>query len=82
MSAIEIAQFACLSDNYGYLVHHAASGETASIDTPDAAPLLAALADRDWGLTAIFNTHHHYDHIGGNLELKEKKLITIHFVIS
>ena len=71
---IEIIQIPCLNDNYGYLVHHAASGETASIDTPDAAPLLAALADRDWGLTAIFNTHHHYDHIGGNLELKEKNL--------
>ena len=69
---IEIIQIPCLNDNYGYLVHHAASGETASIDTPDAATLLAALADRDWGLTAIFNTHHHYDHIGGNLELKEK----------
>lgn len=69
---IEIIQIPCLNDNYGYLVHHAASGETASIDTPDAAPLLAALAERGWNLTAIFNTHHHFDHIGGNLELKEK----------
>ena len=69
---IEIIQIPCLNDNYGYLVHHASSGETASIDTPDAAPLLAALAERNWTLTAIFNTHHHYDHIGGNLELKEK----------
>ncbi|EJW20640.1 hypothetical protein IMCC14465_15270 [alpha proteobacterium IMCC14465] len=72
MQEIDIIQIPCLNDNYGYLVHHAASGETASIDTPDAAPLLQALADRNWNLTAIYNTHHHYDHVGGNLELKEK----------
>ena len=35
MSALEIRQFACLSDNYGYLVHDRDSGETACIDTPD-----------------------------------------------
>ncbi|MEC8316745.1 MAG: hydroxyacylglutathione hydrolase, partial [Pseudomonadota bacterium] len=46
MQKIEVVQIPCLSDNYGYLVHHVSSGETASIDTPDAAPLLATLADR------------------------------------
>ena len=35
MSALEIHQFPCLSDNYGYLVHDPVSGETAVIDTPD-----------------------------------------------
>ena len=77
MSAIEIAQFSCLSDNYGYLVHDATSGETACIDTPEAAPILAMLDRRGWQLTQIWNTHHHYDHAGNNLELKEKTGCTI-----
>ena len=70
MSTIEIAQFACLSDNYGYLVHDPDSGETACIDTPEAAPILETLNQRGWQLTQIWNTHHHYDHAGNNEEIK------------
>ena len=77
MSEIEIAQFSCLSDNYGYLVHDPETGETACIDTPEAAPILAMLEQRGWQLTQIWNTHHHYDHAGNNLELKEKTGCTI-----
>ncbi|HUL82892.1 MAG TPA: MBL fold metallo-hydrolase, partial [Gammaproteobacteria bacterium] len=72
MSPIEIHQFPCLEDNYGYLVHDAEAGVTAAIDTPDAAAILAALAQRGRTLTHILNTHHHADHAGGNLELKRK----------
>ena len=74
---IEIEHFACLQDNYGYLVHDPATGDTASIDTPDAAAVEAALARRGWKLTHILNTHHHADHAGGNLELKAKWQCTI-----
>lgn len=77
MSDIEIAQFPCLSDNYGYLVHDATSGETACIDTPETAPILETLNQRGWTLTHIWNTHHHYDHAGNNLEIKEKTGCTI-----
>lgn len=69
---LEIAQFACLDDNYGFLLHDPASGFTASIDTPDGEQILAELKKRQWTLSHIFNTHHHYDHVGGNLFLKEK----------
>jgi hydroxyacylglutathione hydrolase len=72
MSPIEIHQFPCLQDNYGYLVHDREHGDTAAIDTPDAAAILAALEERGWRLTHIFNTHHHADHAGGNLELKRR----------
>jgi hydroxyacylglutathione hydrolase len=72
MSALEIVQVPCLSDNYGYLVHDEEAGLTASIDTPEVGPLLAALEERGWALTHILNTHHHFDHAGGNLELKER----------
>ena len=72
MTDLQIHQFPCLSDNYGFLVHDIESGETACIDTPETAPIMAALAETGWQLTQIWNTHHHYDHVGGNKELKEK----------
>ncbi|MBX3707767.1 MAG: hydroxyacylglutathione hydrolase [Pseudomonadales bacterium] len=64
--------FPCLSDNYGFLVHEPSTGMTATIDTPEAAAIDAALAARGWKLTHIFNTHHHFDHAGGNAALKAK----------
>ena len=62
MAVLEIYQFPCLSDNYGFLVHDGESGETACIDTPETAPIMAALDKTGWTLTQIWNTHHHYDH--------------------
>ncbi|MCH9669931.1 MAG: hydroxyacylglutathione hydrolase [Gammaproteobacteria bacterium] len=69
---LEVHQFPCLSDNYGYLVHDAETGNTAVIDTPEVAPIMAGLAEKGWQLTHILNTHHHGDHAGGNLEIKDK----------
>ncbi len=71
MRPLEIHMFSCLADNYGYLVHDAASGMTAAVDTPDAAVILGELDAKGWRLTHILNTHHHADHAGGNLRLKE-----------
>ena len=69
---LEIHQFRCLSDNYGFLVHDTDSGLTACIDTPEVEPTLAALEAKGWSLTHIWNTHWHPDHTGGNLEIQEK----------
>lgn len=77
MSAPLVHMFPCLTDNYGYLLHDTETGLTAAIDTPEVEPIEAALADRGWQLTHIFNTHHHWDHAGGNLELKERTGCTI-----
>lgn len=71
MNQLEIHMFPCLSDNYGYLVHDPASGETAAIDTPDAAKILSEADARGWKITQIWNTHWHPDHAGGNLAIKE-----------
>lgn len=68
---IQIHQFPCLNDNYGYLVHDPASGETAAIDTPDAAKYLAEAKAKGWAITQIWNTHWHPDHAGGNLAIKD-----------
>ena len=69
---MEVFQFPCLSDNYGFLVHDPATGSTASIDTPDAEAIENALAEKGWKLSHILNTHHHYDHAGGNEALQAK----------
>ncbi|MFN0022384.1 MAG: hydroxyacylglutathione hydrolase [Parvularculaceae bacterium] len=69
---IDIRQFPCLSDNYGFLVRDSATGAVASIDTPDAEAVNAALAREGWRLTHILNTHWHPDHAGGNLVLKAR----------
>jgi hydroxyacylglutathione hydrolase len=70
MRPLVIHLFPCLSDNYGFLLHEEETGVTATVDTPDAAAILAELRARNWTLTHILNTHHHADHAGGNLALK------------
>ncbi|MBA4228002.1 MAG: hydroxyacylglutathione hydrolase [Hyphomonas sp.] len=68
---IEIHQFPCLNDNYGYLVHEPGSGATIAIDTPDAEVYLAEAEKMGWQISEIWNTHWHPDHAGGNLKIKE-----------
>lgn len=74
---LTIHQFPCLNDNYGYLAHDPVSGETAAIDTPDADKYLAEADAMGWTITAIWNTHWHPDHAGGNLKIKEQTGCTI-----
>ena len=68
---LEVHQFPCLSDNYGYLLHDPDSGETACIDTPDGAEYLRQAEVKGWKITAIWNTHWHPDHAGGNKAIVE-----------
>ncbi|MEO0881210.1 MAG: hydroxyacylglutathione hydrolase [Pseudomonadota bacterium] len=68
---LQIHQFPCLSDNYGFLVHDPSSEQTVCIDTPDADVYLTEAAARGWTITEIWNTHWHPDHTGGNLAIKE-----------
>ncbi|MFM6853830.1 MAG: hydroxyacylglutathione hydrolase [Sphingopyxis sp.] len=67
---ITIARVPVLSDNYVWLVHDDASGETAVVDPAVAAPVLDAATQRGWAITQIWNTHWHPDHTGGNAEIK------------
>jgi hydroxyacylglutathione hydrolase len=67
---LEIHQFPCLSDNYGFLVHDPVSQETVCIDTPDADAYLREAAAKGWQITQIWNTHWHPDHAGGNAAIK------------
>lgn len=62
---LEIRTIPCLSDNYAFLAHDAATGATALVDAPEPGPILAALKDTGWTLTDVLITHHHWDHVDG-----------------
>lgn len=62
---LDIVTVPCLADNYAYLAHDEATGATAVVDVPEAAPILNALAERDWRASHILITHHHDDHVAG-----------------
>ena len=70
--AAEIRTFTCLNDNFGYLIHDPETKATASVDAPEAGPIIKALEREGWTLTDILITHHHHDHVGGVAELKQK----------
>ncbi len=69
---LEIIQLAVLTDNYIYIIHDPVSSQTAVVDPAIAEPVIATLAKKGWRLDYILNTHHHSDHTGANLELKQK----------
>jgi hydroxyacylglutathione hydrolase len=56
----------CLQDNYAYLVVCERTGRAAIVDPSEAAPVMAAVEREGVTLEAIWNTHHHFDHVGGN----------------
>jgi hydroxyacylglutathione hydrolase len=67
---LEIVPIPTFADNYVWLAHDPASGETAAIDPGEAAPVLEAARARGWAISQIWNTHWHDDHIGGNAAIK------------
>lgn len=66
---LEIVTIPCLSDNYAYLAHDRATGDTALVDIPEATPILAELSRRGWRLSHVLITHHHPDHVQGLAEV-------------
>jgi hydroxyacylglutathione hydrolase len=69
--SLEVIRIPVLSDNYVWLVHEHASGETMVVDPAVAEPVLAKAEARGWKITQIWNTHWHPDHTGGNAAIKE-----------
>ena len=74
---LEIIPVPAFADNYIWLVRDEASGETAVVDPGDAAPALAEAEHRGWTVSQVWNTHHHWDHSGGNLAMKEATGCTV-----
>lgn len=67
---LDLITIPCRTDNYAYLLHDEASGDTALIDAPEAGPILAALAKHGWRLDQILITHHHDDHVAAAEDLR------------
>ena len=70
MTGLQIVQIPVLSDNYVYLVHEPRDRLTGVVDPSLAEPVLETLDQQGWKLDYIINTHHHWDHTGGNVVLK------------
>jgi len=68
---LDIVAVPAFSDNYLWLVHDEASGETAVVDPGDATPVLTAAEQRGWSISQVWNTHWHPDHTGGNIVIKD-----------
>ena len=62
----------CLKDNYSYVVLDQKNNKTCVIDPSESKPIIKFLEKNNLKLNYILNTHHHYDHVGGNNELKKK----------
>ena len=69
---MEIVTIPCLQDNFAYLLICTKTMEAAIVDPSEATPVQNAVEQHGVELTSILNTHHHWDHVGGNKELKVK----------
>ena len=67
----------CLRDNYSYLIINENNNDACVVDPSEAKPVIDFINKNNINLKYILNTHHHYDHIGGNKELKEKYNATV-----
>ena len=69
---IKIEIIPCLQDNYSYLIIDENKNDACVVDPSEAKPIINFIEKENINLKYILNTHHHFDHIGGNIELKEK----------
>ena len=61
----------CLKDNYSYLIIDEKLNTACVVDPSESEPIINYLDNNQVNLKFILNTHHHYDHVGGNKELKK-----------
>ena len=70
---LDVVPVPALKDNYVYLLRDRETGATAAVDPGDAAPAIEALEKQGWApLSIVLCTHHHWDHVNGNLALAER----------
>ena len=62
----------CLQDNYSYLIIDEIKNSACVVDPSESKPIIDFIENSNINLEYILNTHHHYDHVGGNLELKKR----------
>tara|TARA_B100000686_G_C16507835_1_gene820507 strand:+ start:115 stop:327 length:213 start_codon:yes stop_codon:yes gene_type:complete len=69
---MQITPIKCLTDNYAYIIEDSVSKMVGVVDPSESKPIINFLEKKNLKLNYILNTHHHFDHIGGNLKLKKK----------
>ena len=69
--SFELLTIPCLSDNYAFLAHDPDTKATLLVDAPEPDPILLKLREKNWDLTHILITHHHWDHVDGLSKLLE-----------
>ena len=62
----------CLQDNYSYLIIDETNLNACVVDPGESKPIIDFVESNNINLKYILNTHHHFDHVGGNIELKKK----------
>ena len=67
---MEITPIPCLTDNYAYIINDKKSKTIGVVDPSESEPIISFLEKKNLKLNYILNTHHHFDHIGGNIKLK------------
>ena len=68
---MHVSPIPCLTDNYAYIINDNVSKTVGVVDPSEASPVIAFLKKQNLKLNYILNTHHHHDHVGGNIELKK-----------
>ena len=68
---MQVTPIPCLTDNYAYIIHDDNLKTIGVVDPSEAKPIISFLKKKNLKLNYILNTHHHFDHVGGNLELKK-----------
>ena len=74
---MKIEIISCLQDNYSYLIIDETNNNACVVDPSEANPVINFLEKKNVNLKYILNTHHHFDHIGGNTDLKKKYNSTV-----
>ena len=69
---MKVEIISCLRDNYSYLIIDETNNLACVVDPSEARPIIDYLKNKNINLKYILNTHHHFDHVGGNKELKKK----------
>ena len=69
---MQVTPISCLADNYAYIISDESFKTVGVIDPSEAEPIISYLDKKKIKLSYILNTHHHFDHIGGNDKLKKK----------
>ena len=67
----------CLQDNYSYIIIDEKYNHACVVDPSEAEPIINFVESKNIKLKFVLNTHHHYDHVGGNNDLKKKYKIKI-----